>query len=67
MVQSADTGQRHKLRVITWFGFRRPDPWTVLVQSEMSAVNMVVIEVVLDQPQQMFFAERNDVIQQAGL
>ena len=64
MVQPAQARNGHYGRVRGRLGLNRPPIRRILFQGIVSAVLMVIAHVITDKPAQMFFVQRNDMVEE---
>ena len=62
MVQTTQARNRNYGRVRCRFLLDWPSVWRVLFQGIVNAVFMMVVHVIADDPAQMFFVQRNDMV-----
>jgi hypothetical protein len=59
-MQSAQPRQFDDVAVIWWFDGARV--WGVLIQCPVSSVSVIVVEIAIQTPAEVMFAEHNDVV-----
>ena len=62
MVQAADTLKRDQFAAVIWFGVNRRSAWCVLLQRVVSTVQMVIFDILTEQPPHVFFLLRDHVV-----
>ena len=60
-MQSAQPRQFDDVAVVGWFDGARV--WRVLIQCPVSSVSVIVVEIAIQTPAEVMFAEHNDVVQ----
>jgi hypothetical protein len=63
MVQTAESGVREDCRSGRWFGFDRSALQSILFERIVNSIVVIIADVIPHQPPEMFFIQRDDVVQ----